>query len=331
MEALVERFLGDLDIRNFSQFTLSGYRSNLEHLKTFLKERGIETPAMATAYVMAEFQRWVFSRPVYKHFVLQVGAQRSVANQNRILIQAKAFFAFLQKEGYLLKNPMEEVEYAREPTTLPKNILTPEEAQKIIEVVDVSNPLGYRDRTILEVFYATGIRSRELINLCVENINLEEELLRVNSGKCAKDRVVPLSKIACRFLETYIKGVRPELGIRNVKLGMKNGKSEGGAEMRNDFNRLFLSNRGKPLDPFNLGKMVKKYARLAGVAKRVTCHVWRHSCATHLLKNRANLRHVQEILGHRSLATTERYLHLTITDLKAAHSMYHPREKECLS
>jgi integrase/recombinase XerD len=133
--------------------------------------------------------------------------------------------------------------------------------------------------------------------------------LRVNHGKGGKDRVTPLGQIASRFLETYLKGIRPQL------LGQRHT------------DRLFLSFRGNPLDAHSVGDLVKRHARLARVKKHVTPHVWRHTCATHLVKNNANLRHVQDLLGHGSLATTERYLQLTIGDLKAAHARFHPREK----
>jgi integrase/recombinase XerD len=169
--------------------------------------------------------------------------------------------------------------------------------------------LGYRDRTILEVFYATGIRKAELMVLTPADANLDEGLLRINQGKGGKDRVVPLTQLACSFLNNYLTMVRPEL--------LNCGKCP----------NLFISQRGGPLSRNALGDLVLRYARQAGIKKRVTCHVWRHSCATHLLKNRANLRHVQELLGHRQLSTTERYLHLTITDLKEAHQKHHPREQ----
>lgn len=148
------------------------------------------------------------------------------------------------------------------------------------------------------------------MNLTVADVNLEEELLRINGGKGAKDRVTPLTRVACSFLENYIKAIRPEL------LGRR----------RSD--RLFISRRGAPMAKNTVGQMVEKYAKLSKVKKHVTCHLWRHSCATHLLKNNANLRHVQEMLGHKSLATTERYLRLTITDLKEAHRKFHPREQQ---
>ncbi|MDD2711102.1 MAG: tyrosine-type recombinase/integrase [Verrucomicrobiae bacterium] len=306
----VERFMGELEIRNFSELTRTQYKINLGYLTDFLREKRVEGLKAVTSEMMSEFRQWVFYLPVRRPASLGAGPMRSVANQNRIMIQARAFFRFLKREGVLRKDPTEGLELAREPQGLPKNILTPEEAKRIIETVDISTARGYRDRTILEVFYATGIRNRELINLKVGDVNLEEELLRVNKGKGGKDRLVPLSGVACRFLQTYLRGIRPDL-------------------MREPNDRLFLSYRGKPLTPTNLGQLVGRYARLAGVNKHMTCHVWRHSCATHLLKNQANLRHVQEILGHRSLATTERYLRLTITDLKAAHQKFHPREQDC--
>jgi integrase/recombinase XerD len=148
------------------------------------------------------------------------------------------------------------------------------------------------------------------MQLTLPDVNLEEELLRINGGKGAKDRVVPLSRVACSYLESYLKGVRPTL--------LRGRASD----------RVFISLESTPMGRNTIGEMILKYGRLSGVKKRVTCHLWRHTCATHLLQNRANLRHVQEILGHRSLATTERYLHLTITDLKEAHRRCHPREQD---
>jgi RHS repeat-associated protein len=205
-------------------------------------------------------------------------------NQNGILAAVKSLCRFLKIEGYLATNPAEGIEYARQPHTLPRNVLTPQEAKRIIETVDTTTVLGYRDRTILETLYATGIRNEELRNLTVADVNLEEGLLRVNHGKGGKDRVTPMGQMASRFLETYLKGIRPQL------LGQRHT------------DRLFLSFRGHPLDAHSVGDLVKRHARLARVKKHVTPHVWRHTCATHMVKNNANLRHVQDLLGHGSLA-----------------------------
>lgn len=306
LELLHGRYLRSLRRKNYATGTIEDADYNLSrYLKRFLDETKLH-PLKVTTAALRRFQSWLPHQPKKRG-----GGARGIANANRILTQAKGFFRFLKVEGYRRDNPAEKVENAREPRSLPRNVLTPHEAKRIIDAVDTSTVLGYRDRTILEVFYATGIRRNELRNLRLEDVNLEEGLLRINEGKGGHDRVVPLSRLAARFLENYINAVRGEL------LGTRNKTS-----------RLFVSLRGRPLDRNILGYIVKKRARLAGVDRKISCHVWRHTCATHLLKNNANLRHVQALLGHKSLATTERYLHLTITDLKAAHRKCHPRERE---
>jgi integrase/recombinase XerD len=302
-DLLIERYRSYLELRNYSKTTIEGQLGSIKLLRRFLEETHQSELTAVTTEALHEFQRWHFYRPTFH------GTIRGIPYQNRVLTAVKGLFKFLREETLIASDPAAALDYGKEPETLPRNILTPAEARKIIETPDTGTPLGYRDRTILEVLYSTGIRKNELMNLALADVNLDEELLRINGGKGAKDRVVPLTQVACSFLESYIKGIRPQL------LGLKTT------------NRLFLSRRGLPIARNTLGHLVEKCARLAKIKKPVTCHLWRHSCATHLLKNKANLRHVQEILGHRSLATTERYLHLTITDLKEAHRKCHPREK----
>jgi len=308
LDMLIARYRQQLELLNFSPHTWRTVLSYLSQMQQFFAEIKLSDVQAVTSATVHDFQRWLFYQPTHR------GGQRTVASQNRVLCGVKGFFTFLHEEGIITRNPAQTLTLAREPQTLPRNVLTPQEARKIIERPDTGTTLGYRDRTILEVLYATGLRKSELMSLTLADVNLEEELLRINGGKGAKDRVCPLSRIACSFLESYIKGIRP------VLLG--NRASDGGRHA----SALFISLRGRPVSKNALGALVEKYAKRAGVKKHVTCHLWRHSCATHLVKNQANLRHVQEILGHRSLATTERYLHLTITDLKEAHRKHHPRE-----
>lgn len=302
-DMLMERYRSHLELKNYSALTIRGQDAALKLLLRFLEETHQPDLGAVTTATLRDFQRWHFYQPTLR------GAARSIAYQNRVLSSVKGLFKFLYEDALIARNPAEALDYGREPQTLPRNILTPSEARRIIEAPDVHTVLGYRNRVVLEVLYATGIRKQELMNLTLADVNLDEELLRINGGKGAKDRVVPLTEIACSFLESYIKGIRPKL------LGKKTT------------NRLFLSLRGLPIARNTLGSLVEKCTQLARIKKRVTCHLWRHSCATHLLQRKANLRHVQEILGHRSLATTERYLHLTITELKEAHRRCHPREK----
>ena len=307
-DMLLERYRSHLELKNFSARTIVTQFAALKLLLRFLEETNQPDFAAATTATLHDFQRWHFYQPTHR------GAARGIAYQNRVLSTVKSLFRFLHEETLIARDPAAALEYAREPQTLPRNILTPQEARKIIEAPDVNTVTGYRDRVILEVLYATGIRKLELINLTVADVNLDEELLRINGGKGAKDRVVPLTSVAVSFLESYINGIRSKL-VRAAP-----------ADEKRTSQRLFLSLRGLPIARNTLGSLVEKYARRVRIKKRVTCHLWRHSCATHLLQRKANLRHVQEILGHRSLATTERYLHLTITELKEAHRKHHPRE-----
>ena len=301
-DMLLERYRSHLELKNYSPRTVVTQFAALKLLLRFLEETNQPDITAATTATLHDCQRWHFYQPTHR------GAARGIAYQNLVLSTVKSLFRFLHEETLIARDPSAALEHAREPQTLPRNILTPQEARKIIEAPDTGTPLGYRDRTILEVLYATGIRKLELMNLTLADVNLDEELLRINGGKGAKDRVVPLTAVAVSFLESYINGIRSKL-LR--------GRST---------NRLFLSLRGLPIARNTLGSLVEKYARRVRIKKRVTCHLWRHSSATHLLQRKANLRHVQEILGHRSLATTERYLHLTITELKEAHRKHHPRE-----
>lgn len=301
---LVRRFLDDLQIRNYRPRTVTDYGYHLGLLGAFLERRGVDDPAAITTPLLADFQRWLYYQPT-KH-----GAARGVGNQNTVLAAVKSFMRFLRREGILVRDPAAELEYAREPRRLPRNVLTPAEARRILEAARPETPLAQRDRALLEVFYATGIRRDELRHLRPEDIDFEQELLRVNEGKGGHERIVPMGAVAARCLETYLNAVRPAL-LRGRACRW-----------------LFVSFTGRQIDPNTLNAIVRKYARAAKVRKHVTCHTWRHSCATHLVQNNANVRHVQEMLGHRSLSTTERYLRLTITDLKAAHAKFHPREKE---
>ena len=303
MKELVQRFLDDLQTRNYSPRTICDYGYHLELWQKFLQEHKITELVRITEATLAEFQRWLYYQPTRN------GAVRGVLNQNTILAAIKSFFRFLKTDGVMVRDPAAPLEFARQPRSLPRNVLPPEEAKHILDSVATGTPLGQRDRAILEVFYATGIRREELRGLKLSDLTLGEGLLRITLGKGARDRVVPLGRLAQAALETYITQARPKLLGENLT----------------DF--LFLSYRGRQIDPHTLGALVRKHAQAAEVRKVVTPHVWRHTCATHLVQNHANLRHVQDLLGHQSLTTTERYLRLTITDLKEAHAKFHPREQ----
>ncbi|MEM9446603.1 MAG: tyrosine-type recombinase/integrase [Verrucomicrobiota bacterium] len=291
------------EVLNFSPQSIKAQNNYLKRFGKFLERNSIADVLKVTADHLQFFQQDLYYEKSER------GRQRSVTNQTQILIAVRNLYKLLHSDGRLKTDPSENIQYPKKPDRLPKSILTIKEAERVIEAPDIETSLGYRDRTILEVFYCTGIRRAELLALKLTDVNLDDELLRINHGKGAKDRVVPLSKTACEYLANYISGIRPEI---------LKGKA---------CDVLFVSNRRNgPIGGTTLDTMLEKYGRLARLKQKLTAHVWRHTCATHMVQNNANLRHVQEMLGHRSLVTTEQYLRLTITDLKDAHSRFHPRK-----
>lgn len=305
IDILAGRWRQELEMTNKAERTIEEYMMKLNHFINFLKGVEITSVYDITKEHLSAYRKEVFYRLNGK------GRQNSSKTQNNYIRSVKLFFGYLTGEGYLKYNPARSIEYAREPELLPKTILTPREIKKLIKTPDKNTPLGYRDRTILEVLYSTGIRRNELLNLKPEDIDYEKGYLRITKGKGGKGRVVPLGKIASRYLENYIKLVRIDLARKS------------------DSPYLFLSSyNGMRMSEEALSKSIHHYAKKARLRKKVTPHVFRHSMATHLLNKKANIRCVQEILGHKRLDTTQKYTHITITDLKEAHKAHHPREKD---
>ena len=307
---LIEQYAVYLRALNRVPRTVTAYTVWLRRFFAFAKAHGVAHVADVTHALIREYQRHE------SQLINHKGHISTVVVQNQHLGCVCWFFKFLHVEGYIAHNPAQHLELARAPRRLPRAILSPAEMKKLLRQPNVNTLLGYRDRAIMEVLYSTGIRRQELLNLTVEDVDLEAGVIYVRQGKGGKDRVVPLGRVAARFVETYINGLR-EMFL-NMRL----------ADNRLDTRRLFLSRRGTPLGEVSLTKRIDIHARAAGLSQKVTPHLFRHTCATHMVRNRANLRHVQEMLGHLHLNTTEQYLHLTITDLKEAHHKFHPREKD---
>ena len=304
LDLFKNRYRQYMQITNCSHRTIEEYLYKMNHFINFLYQIGLTDIYEIRKDHIIGYQKEIF----YK--LNDKGKQNQPQTQNNYLKTVKSFFAFLKNQGYLSYDPSKDVSYAKTSRRLPKTILTPKEIRKLLKTPDINTPLGYRDRAILEVLYSTGIRRQELLNLKLEDIDYEKGFLRVNRGKGDKDRVVPLGKLACKYLENYIKLVRIDLQrIRNSQY-------------------LFLSLAGTPMEETSLRKRLHKYTQKARINKTITPHVFRHTCATHLIQQKANIRCVQEILGHKSLDTTQKYTQITITDLKEAHQKCHPRERE---
>jgi len=309
-DQLIESYTTHLRALNRTPKTVTSYALWIRRFFDFIETIGLHDAADVTAATLHAYQR---------HEAQQINAKgrvNSIKVQNQHVGIVCGFFKFLHIEGYTAHNPAQHIELAKVPERLPRDILTVREAKRLLKQPDTSTLLGYRDRTIIEVLYSTGIRRQELLDLTLDDIDLETGMLTVRQGKGAKDRVVPLGTIAARHVETYLNGIRDELLSKRV------------AGPRAETKAVFISARGLPFSRNALAERIEKIAQAAGIQKPVTPHTFRHTCATHMIRNRANVRHVQEMLGHKNLNTTEQYLHLTITDLKEAHHRFHPREKD---
>ncbi len=232
---------------------------------------------------------------------------RSAATIARKLAAIKAFYRFLAAERYIKANPAEVIEAANKGLHLPK-VLSIQEVNDLLDAPNLGTPEGYRDKTMLEVLYATGMRVSELINVAVGSVNLQMRYI-IAFGKGSKERIIPLGSTAVKYLEHYLQAVRPQL------LRESNGKVD----------NLFVNLWGRPMTRQRFWELIRAYGREAGISKQLTPHVLRHSFATHLLDNGTDLRVVQELLGHADISTTQIYTHLTNKRLRAVYEKAHPR------
>jgi len=228
----------------------------------------------------------------------------------------KTLFRFLVRRGLMLFDLSSSIELPRTEKRLPRVILSEREAKRVVTAPRGSDPLVLRDRAMLETLYGTGIRVNELVELKPADVDTEDRVLRVVSGKGRKDRNVPLTEATARAIERYLVEGRPAL------LGLR-----GGRRLAHEASAwLFLGNRqAKKLHRAAVGDVVKQWSAKAKVKKNVSCHTFRHSIATHLLRNGADIRQIQALLGHASLSTTERYTHVALSDLRRVVERAHPR------
>lgn len=224
----------------------------------------------------------------------------------RKLAAIKAFYRFMTAEGYMDANPAEVVEAGTKGIKLPR-VLSEDEVVRLLNQPDITTAEGFRDRTMLEVLYATGMRVSELINLTLERVDLNMKYI-IAFGKGSKERIVPLGSVAAEFLQQYLEKVRPKLTH----------------EDRNT-NIVFLAFGGHELTRQRFWQIIRAYGRKANINKALTPHILRHSFATHLLDNGADLRSVQELLGHSDISTTQIYTHLTNKRLRDIYAKAHPR------
>jgi integrase/recombinase XerD len=247
------------------------------------------------------------------YYINQYGRQNSTGYRNKEIAVIKNFLKYLEDETIIDQNLSAKLYHYKMPSNnIPKDILTKRELLKLFAMPDIKTNLGYRDRIIMEILYATGMRRSELKNLKVQDINFKDKTIFIQQGKGLKDRVVPINDTALKFIENYINHVRPEI-LKQAKTAKTD--------------RLIVHPRTGKINSGNtINDILNPYFKK--LKKKITVHSFRHTFATHLLQNGMTLRHVQVLLGHTKLDTTIRYLQLHLKDLQREYKKYHPRERQ---
>jgi integrase/recombinase XerD len=304
---LADRYLAWLVATRYSEATLKGHSADIEWLLRYLEAKGIDRIADVTTEVLADYSLRLRQQRNTKHEDRKI----SLAHVLHRLFTAKQFFGWLAGQMIILVNPAEDLELPRLPATLPQTILTQKEAQRLLDAPELKSPIGYRDKALLEVGYSTGIRISELFKLKVADFDPKARTLFVHEGKGGKDRVLPLHMIAAGYLKEYVERVRPKF----VKA------------LKHDAGILFLTYTGSPLCVNSMTNIFKRSTKAAGIDKRVTAMVLRHSIASHLLENGMDIRYIQEFMGHEKLSTTQIYSKVTLDGLRKMYNKSHPEEK----
>lgn len=294
---LVARYIEELRVRRYSDASLEKALFELPRLIHLLREDGVTDAREVSEAHLVAYARHLEARRTRR------GKPLAAASRASTLSTVRRFFAFLARRGLVLRDPAAAIPLPRS-KRLPRGILTEAQARRLVAAPFPGSPIGKRDRAILELLYGTGIRLGEAARADVPDLDLRRRVLLVRSGKGKKDRVVPVPGRAAIALDTYLAQARPAL-VRRADAA------------------LFLSRHGGRLSLVGLRVIVKRHGRAIGVP--LTPHALRHTCATHLLRGGADIRHVQELLGHRCLSTTALYTRVAIEDLRQLIARAHPR------
>ncbi len=295
-----EGFKEHLTIKNRSKATKETYQAGAKQFIEWITRKGINDLREVSKEMIRDYQQYLKKEKTYTLNTESV-KQRSV----------KRFFDYLEESRQILYNPSVVIKDIKLGQRLPTNILSKEEVRLIMSQPNTSKLLGIRDRMIMELLYSTGIRLEELRQLTVYDIDYKTGFIRVNKGKFAKDRVLPIGKTSCRYLQQYINRIRPEL-----------------TKDRREERSLLVGQRGKQLKGVSIGAIIKKYARKAGISKKVSTHTWRHTFASHMLSEGADVLQVQRLLGHSQPEVTMKYTKVTPIEVKNTQNKAHPREKD---
>lgn len=300
LETMMRAYLESLAIQNYSGLTISNREFLIRQFIQWCRERGVTDPLEVTRPVLERYQRYLF---LYRK---KSGEPMSFRSQHSRLVPLRMWFRWLTRQNHLLHNPASELELPKLGQPLPRNILSASEVEHILQLCDVADPIGLRDRAIVEVLYSTGIRRGEIVALKLYDLSLERGVLLVRQGKGKKDRYVPIGERAMAWLEKYVREARPQLSVEPDDMS------------------VFLTAQGEPFSRDHMTGTVKARIDAAKLGKTGACHIFRHTMATLMHENGADIRFIQEILGHVKLETTQIYTHVSIRTLQQVHAATHP-------
>ncbi len=290
----------------FHHYAADTLRCRLHRLRLFIlwcAERGLARPAHLTRAILERYQA-----ALYDHRKRN-GLPLSLFTQRLAIADIRVFFKWLATENHILHNPAKDLVVPRLPKLLPKNILTADEMEKVLAVPDVSNPIGLRDRAILETLYSTGLRRIELVRLGLYDLDAKGGTIFIREGKARQQRVVPIGPRALAWIDRYLREVRPRYVVAP------------------DPEHLFLTQRGGQIRTKEVTRLAHDCIVAADLGKVGSAHLFRHTCATVMLENGADIRFIQALLGHANLASTQIYARVAIGKLKEVHAATHPASK----
>jgi len=297
---LMKEHLEALKVKGQSERTVWATEWSISDFILWCQERDLMRPQDVTRPILQRYQRVLF------YARKEDGSPLTLSTQHTRLVFIKQFFLWLTKNNYLLSNPASGMELPKVEKRLPKHVLTGTEVEKVLAVPDLGKPNGVRDRAILETLYSTGVRRRELARIKLLDLDIERGTVMVRQGKGRKDRMIPIGERAMAWIEKYAREVRPAYAVEP------------------DDGTLFLSHWGGPLSVHNLSSLVARFVEASGIGKKGGCHLFRHAMATLMLEGGADIRFIQQMLGHVKLTTTEIYTQVSIKKLKEIHTMTHP-------
>jgi integrase/recombinase XerD len=283
----------------YSTDTVRARRQAIRRFIAWADERGLHDPREITRPILERYQRYLY------YYRKPDGSPLTIGMQGQYLAPLKTWFKWLSRQNHILANPAADIDLPKQPKRLPRSVPTVEEVEAILREADPQSPQGLRDRALLETLYATGLRRMELPGLALYDVDLNRGLVWVRHGKGNRQRVVPLGERAMAWQDKYLIEARPQL-------------------LADDIEALFITDYGNPVAPAYVADKVKRYMQFAGVNKPGSTHLLRHACATHMLEGGADIRYIQEMLGHANLQTTEIYTHVSIDKLIAVHKNSHP-------